>query len=366
MMRPPHGLALATMLVVLVASLPALAVVPERPYEAPRMADDTAVPPLPPEYRSDDSAGIRFAYHPSARDRVRELIEDAKAVRAELSLSLGQAVLSSVDIRVARGSSDFERIVPAKAPRGTGVVAFGDIGMLVLSLRLGSSSPSDIRASFRRGVAYLALDEVAGPTGLPRWFRVGFALSFSREDSLSRSRSLWWASMRQSLVPLVDLDHHLGGRAGHGTVAAAQAADFVRFVLQERQRESFATLLASSAAGEPFDRALQMSFQQDLAALEGAWREDLAKHKGFLPMLVFGTGVWLLLAVAVRFRRRRAKLTIEMAEEPPESGDAPAEKPKKSSRTRHKRRAKKRLPTQHLLEPDVPKVSHNGRWHTLH
>ena len=33
---------------------------------------------------------------------------------------------------------------------------------------------------------------------------------------------------------------------------------------------------------------------------------------------------------------------------------------------RSKRSERKRAPTTELPEPEVPKVSHDGRWHTLH
>ena len=397
-------------LALLLVSRGAAAELPTRPYEAP-LLESPEVPPLPAEYLSDDKAGMSFAYHPSARDRVRGLLEQAEELRAELSQILGQAVLSQVNVRVARGSADFERIVPPAAPRGSAVIALAAaddrVAMLVVSLRVGPSSADDVRATFRRGMALLALDEVAGPRGLPRWFRVGFAEAFAQQASLSRARSLWWASMQQRLLPLVDLDHHMGARATPGSVAVAQSADFVRFLLKRDPGESFGRMLASVREGLAFDQALRATYQTDAASIEHAWREDIAKHKAFVPILALGTGVWIALALFVRLRRRaqqrrdekeqdgekRVKVvTLGRRSRRHESGrhesgrhesgrhesgrhesgaelardSAAHDGRRRDSGKAAKRRDKKRRATQQLPEPDVPKVSHNGRWHTLH
>jgi hypothetical protein len=345
-------------------SIPAHAATPTRPYIAPLIGTDAKVPPLPPEYRSDDRSGIGFAYHPSARDRVRVLLDDAESVRRELCVLMGVEVLSSVEVRVAYGSADFDRVLPANAPRGSDVLAFSDAKLIVIGLRTTPTTNGDVRAAFRRAMAMLALDEAAGPHGLPRWFRVGFARYFGRDEALSRTRSLWWASMRQRMLPLIDLDHHMGEHAAVGTVAESEATDFVRFLLDD-PRNGFSRLLVGVRQGASFDDALRAAFRDEPAGLERMWREDVAKHKAFLPVLLAGTGVWFLIAVAMRWRRR-----VRPRPEPPEPKlRARKRKRKKVQVAASAQRAKlreDRVSTQQLPEPDVPKVSHNGRWHTLH
>jgi hypothetical protein len=329
---------------------------PSRPAEAPIMVGPTNVPPLPPEYLTEDRAGIRFAYHPSARDRVRVLIAEADEVRAQLSEQLGRVVLAEVDVRVARGSSDFERIVPAGGGIGSPVIAYSQLGLLVMSLRASPSTSGDVRAAFRRGMAHLALDEVAGTQTLPRWFRLGFALNYAGPSSLARGRSLWWASMQQRMIPVVDLDWHLQGAAGPDSVAAAEAADFVRFLVEQDRGRTLPRLLETAREANSFDEALATSFQSDAPSLERAWRQDVAKHKAFVPVLVVGTGLWIALGLIVQLRRRRRLRDAETVKA----------KSVKVVTTQPKRKPRSRKPTTEIPEPVVPKVSHNGRWHTLH
>lgn len=354
------ALCLVSWSLVMLASRPlAAAEPPSRPLEAPLLVEPLDVPPLPPEYLTEERAGIRFAYHPSARDRVRLLIEDAEPVRAELSEMLGRLVLGEVDVRVARGSSDFERIVPRAGLRGSPVLAFSQIRLLVMSLRASPSTGRDVKAAFRRGMAHLALDEVAGTHALPRWFRLGFALHFDGRDSLARGRALWWASMQDRLIPVVDLDWHLAGGAKPTSVAAAESADYVRFLIEGERSGQLPRLLEAARETDRFDEALSRAYQSEAPTLEAAWRRDLAKHKAFLPVLFIGTGLWIALGLVAYGRRRLAERRGS------DKGEDRKRVEVRQIKTK-KRKERSRAPTTELPEPEVPKVSHGGRWHTLH
>jgi len=364
----PCWIALVTTLVALVASsrTASAAPPPTRPLEAPLLVAPADVPPLPPEYLTEERAGIRFAYHPSARDRVRMLIEEVEPARAELSEMVGQVVLAELDVRVARGSSDFERIVPPGSRRGSSVLAFSQLRLLVMSLRASPSTGSDVKAAFRRGLAYLALDEVVGDHPLPHWFRLGFALHVDGRDSLARGRALWWASMQQRLIPVVDLDWHLAEGVRPDSVAAAEAADYVRFLISGEHEGQLPRLLDAAKETERFDEALARAYQSEAPALEAGWRRDLAKHKAFMPVLFIGTGLWVALGLLAYGRRRLGKRDPEEQEESKRRRRVVVRSVDTDKRRKHGDEDRARTPTTELPEPEVPKVSHDGRWHTLH
>src|SRR5690606_38423225 len=132
--------------------------------------------------------------------------------------------------------------------------------------------------------------------------RVGFALHFATGGSLARSRALWWASLERRMLPLEDLDHFLVDRGDHDSVAAAQAEDFVRFLLEEERQAAFAPFLLASR-DQPLSDALAATYQENGVALENAWREDVAKHRAFLPILAGGTLLWVVLAAGVQIQK---------------------------------------------------------------
>src|SRR5262245_48500356 len=75
----------------------------DRPFDAPRLAAEARrVPPIPPEYQTEEDGGIRFSYAPTARKRVRPLLTRVASIRTELATLLGRdGVLSSIEIRIA-------------------------------------------------------------------------------------------------------------------------------------------------------------------------------------------------------------------------------------------------------------------------
>ncbi len=308
--------------------------------------------PLPAVYHTHSRAGFELGYHPSARG-VRPLIEQAERIRAELVEILGRPLLATVNVRIAVNGADLERIVPAGAPLAREVITDPSQALIAFSVeRLGSDDA--VLEAFRRGMAELALAEAGGP-GLPRWLRAGFAGQFAEPESLSRSRALWWASMQSELVALDRLDAELGDPPLTGSLAEAEAADVVRWLL--RDRGSFQRLVARVHQGRSFDAALASSYQLDRPALEARWRGDVARHRAFLPILFGGTVLWLAIAAVVVARRLRRK----------KPAAAPPPQPRVQIHVVRAPRKKRELPIAlHDHDPDVPKVSHNGRWHTLH
>lgn len=119
----------------------------------------------------------------------------------------------------------------------------------------------------------------------------------------------------------------------------------------------------------PPQEALDRAYGGDLAGLELAWHEDIARRHGFVPVLV-GTLLALVFlvagALAVRwFRRRRRAFSIpprRLLHLHPESRARPS-RPTPSP-ILAARGARQRGDSG--MDPDVPKVEHDGRWHTLH
>lgn len=331
---------------------------PPRPAEAPLFGRIPELPPLPPEYLTREVEGMILSYHPLARERVRWLAEAAPELRRRLSEELGHPVLGEMVIRVAVGPSDVARILPAGAPEGQETVALVEASTLILALPSASVDDAQVMAAFRRGMAHLALDEAGGTGGLPLWLRTGYALRIAAHGEPERSRALWWASVQERVIPLIDLDFYLED-GGFDSVAAAESVDFVRFLAEGDRAEAFAHLIRRRRAGESFEAAVAQAYQSDLAGLERAWRLELARHRTFIPVLLGSFGLWALLATAALIAKRRRR----PAE--PEAVQEDAPPPRRRRRTDRR----PRIPVGAIESAEteaVPKVSHDGRWHTLH
>jgi hypothetical protein len=333
--------------------------------------DDVRKPPTPVSFSSDDEGWIEFRYPPAARDRVARLVAEAEEARGDLAEALGQPPLEDVEVRVAiHGAEEMATLAPLGLPPPSGAtgVTYTKLKLIVLSFgAFGASSPGELRETFRRELAHLALSEALGGRDASRWFTEGFAIHFSGESPWAREWLLLKGSMRHTLLPLADLDVRLATADAAGALAAAEGSDFVGHLLEPERHGRFAACTAKLREGEPLPAALASAYGASVQDLERAWRSALARQSTLTTVLL-SVGVPVLLMVsliAIRaWRRRRAGAPpVSVKGKKPRGGGASPAVPRVHIVfSRRDERADMAV----LPEADVPKVEHEGEWHTLH
>ncbi len=307
-------------------------------------------PPPPSEYLEHDSDGFFVAYHPGTRERVRGLLPQLTQIRAELRSAVGTEVLSAVHVRVVALPLELGRVAPDAPALEAGGAVMTDESLVIVS---GDGSPGrdGLERSLRHQLAHLALFEATGGAEVPSWFQEGFAVQFAREDRAARLQSI-------ELAVLAGAPPSLGSLGESATPEQrAFAADFARFAALEPERVP--ALLSGLRGGLPFDRALESAFGARAGSIDRGWREDLSRRYAFFPVALLGLFLWLAVAIIGRLRRRRAVA----------AGERTSVRPRRlRARTL---RARDVLPTEAgaPVRRDgvtVPKVEHDGNWHTLH
>jgi hypothetical protein len=312
---------------------------------------------------------------------VEPLIRDADKIRAELAVRLGQQVLRKVHVRIARTPGEMTTLAPdgAPYPKYAAGVAYSEIGLVLLTLTpVHPNALDDVGEVFRHELAHVALGDAVGDSRrVPYWFNEGLAVHLSGESSLLRLRTLWSATLSGRLIPLERLDANFPADAVAADLAYAESADVVRFLLRQQERERFPRLIERVHDGQSFATALRDAYGLDFVSLEYEWREEIARKYSFWPVLFSGTIVWLgvlgLFVIAWQKRRRKSKKTLEQWA-------------KEEERTAHGAPAVAIAPRVHIvlpgqqaaeppelpamanapIEAEVPKVEHEGQWHTLH
>ncbi|MEZ4297311.1 MAG: hypothetical protein R3B70_20270 [Polyangiaceae bacterium] len=344
---------------------------PDAPLPSSKPADP---PPLPTEYREIDQDGIRFAYHPSARERIRALFDRAGAIRSALSERTGTPVLERVEVRVAAVPAEMVSLAPGEVPASAETVTFFPQRLIVMSvLSPTASAPLDVQTALTHALAHLALDEAAAGAPVPPWFHEGFAVHAEGFD-LTRSRKLIDAALfgdpssldELSRTPLTD------------DLSRAEAADFVHFLTVTTPRpgpSALAALLGRLRQGEPFEVALPESAgAPTAAALESRWREHRARRHAFLPVLftllaaaALGTAAARWLARTRRARKSAAAAAARPRRDRPTAQPRPLRAPAKVAAAARLAAGRGKDAAIHIpRDPEVPKVEHNGEWHTLH
>jgi hypothetical protein len=315
-----------------------------------------SIPPVPPEYATRSAAAD---------------------VKEKLAAELGQKVLGHVEVRVARTPEEMAQLAPAGLPPpayATGV-AYPPLKLVLLSLRApDTAEAANLEEVFSHELTHVALEDAVQGQHVPRWFNEGLAVYESGESSFGRLRTLWDATLSRSLLPLSDLDRGFPSDKVEVSIAYAESADFVRFLLRRADHQRATSLIERVRAGETFDRSLTDAYGTDMRKLEYEWRQDLDKRYTVWPMVTGGSFVWLITLVALGWayvvRRRRSKRTLEMwAREEAASDEA--------DRVAALEAIEAARPLAPPDEADLhtaatnasikpPMIEHDGSWHVLH
>src|SRR5688500_5533951 len=224
------------------------------PADAPRVGGGRLAPtPPPPGFNVFDGGWIRFYYHPSIRERVQPLIEDATVIRRELNERLGFPALTRVRVDVARTPGEMTTLAPAEAPFPdyAAGVAYSELGLVLLTIApVHPTDQHDLVQVFRHELAHIALNDAVAGHHVPRWFNEGFAVLASGETSFQRLQALWTATVADTLIPLERLDRSFPADESTASVAYAESVDVVRFLVREREQYRFHGLVERLRGGE--------------------------------------------------------------------------------------------------------------------
>jgi hypothetical protein len=330
------------------------------------------LPPPPADFQRIDDGWLVLEFPSSVRDRVEAVARDAQDFRARLAADLGQPVLEHVLVRIARNPGQMAELAPEGAPPfGYAVgMAYPSIRLILISmLSPGSWEAADLTETLRHELTHVALEDAVAGHHIPRWFNEGLAIHESGEFWGKRFRVLWDATVSRSLLPLAGLDRGFPSEGSEVSIAYAESADVVRFLMRDDDRARFGSLVERVRNGAAFDRALEDAYDTDLRKLEYEWREDASHRFGMVPMLTGGGALWTLIAgltvAAWVKRKKRAKVKLaQWAREEAEMDVAMEAARERITVAQTASEGDVDMPPH--MRPGVPIVEHEGRWYTLH
>ena len=273
---------------------------------------------LPEGFRSYDAGWLKVSYHPSLSDKVQRLIAEAEPMRADLRALMGGHVLERVEMRVGRTPFEMEALGPigVRLPSYAAGVAFSDVGLVLLTaLPRFPGNTHDLSEILKHELSHVALHDAVGGQDVPRWFNEGLAVYASGEAEMDRAGALWTATLTKKLIPLARLSRGFPSDPTEASVAYAQSADLVRYLLAGGEEHRFLALLSRVREGQAFDAALGDAYSTDLFSLETEWQEDVARRYTFWPVLLGGSTIWVFAfgLVIVAYYRRRGRDRVKLS-----------------------------------------------------
>ena len=333
------------------------------PHDTPLILEPTSVkiPGLLSDMTVAHHGWLDLSYPASVESRAKPLLDDADEFKNEVAGWLGQTVLDHVEVRLARSQEDMRALSPVgyPPPRYAVGVAYSALHLVVISIREPKTAEAtDLGEVLRHELAHVALFDATDGNHVPRWFNEGFAVNASGELHYKRLKTLWDATLSKTIIPLSDLDQSFPDDNQQVSIAYAESADFVQYLLRDEDRARFGSLVERVRKGTAFDRALSDAYGDSTRKLEYEWREELDKRFSFWPVLTGSSMLWSLivgvLVVAYVRRRKKAKETLarwekeEAEEDRLRAAVAEADDPTL------------------LVSATIPAVQHDGEWHTLH
>lgn len=336
-------------------------------------------PPIPVSFLAHNAGWIELLYPPSARDRVGAFLAHAEEARTELAELLGQPPVQSLEVRIARNPEELMTLSPLESPPpgGSTGVAYPSIRLLLVSLaQADGSGDLDLGAVFRRELARFAMQEATGPKRSPEWFQNGFADRFAGRSAWWREGALLWAAARHRLVPLLTDERRVfsaeGARAAEESrsrneLLSAESADFVDFLLAAPRHTRFPTCVNALQRGETLSAAIREAYGSDAFVLESAWRRQVAL-RATLVLSALATGIPVMgvaIFIGVRYLRNRKNRRPGAASPGREHRHAKAAGERRRVHIVLGRRGE--APDMaNFGKGDIPKIEHEGEWHTLH
>ncbi len=338
------------------------------------------VPALPVDHVSERRGPITVSYpraiKPVIEGALRRVEGDARAVASQF----GMREVPPLSVRLVSDPEMMRRLAPREAPPpayAVGVAYPAARLALVSATAPRTWEASNVAQVLRHELSHLMLAEATNHAALPRWLAEGIAVHQADEHSFERFQELASASWTGRLVPLRRLDDGFSEGPDQVNVAYAEATDFVGYLLRIDGPTRFAIMLDHVREGASFEDAVSQTYGASLPRVEEEWRHDLDGRVAFAPLWA-GTGLLSIagavLVVAALIRRRlknKATLARWESEERarrsnrwmlltrPALGLVP-------SRPANDDGAAGPAPSPRAVGDDLPRVTHDGREHTLH
>lgn len=378
-------LALWLWLVTLLASVGASAQSASRPAD---LLEAAAVPALPEGWTEVHEGQTTWQAAPEARELLETLRQTTLADRQRVLADLAQEEAPLL-VRLGRNPDEMAELAPPDAPPPPYAVGvtYPGLALVVLTATAPTTwEPAPLDRVLVHEWTHFYLHRAIGDNTVPLWFDEGLAIHEARERNVDRVRTLWEATVRDTLISLDDLSRRFPAQPRGVSLAYAESADFVGWLFQHGDggAREVPRLIGRLRRGDRFEVAISQTYSAGIGQLEVDWRADLARRYAAMPLLLGSSFAWLVVLVllVLAYRRKRkdqgkilarweaeeareeiaralaARAALEAARHADDAAEEAAidaeEQPTSS------------VPPPALRDDGVPRVTHEGRQHTLH
>ncbi len=287
------------------------------------------VPDAPEDFTREVAGTLTFEFPTIARQALREVIDSAATEWLRITRDLGIEPGGPILIRVGRDPDEMAALAPLEAPPPAYAVGVAYPAMDLVLLTLAAPETwerPEVRQVFAHELAHIAVHRAVTSSermgdpwsrSVPRWFDEGIAIHEAGERNIERVETLWQGTLSGTLIPLNRLDRSFPSHPHAVSLAYAQSADFVAWILRRGDDgpDKLRQLLARVRSGSRFEDAVEVTFTATIGQLEDDWRAALGERYGIGPLLLGSGAAWAFIGILVvlAFRRRRQQKKVVLA-----------------------------------------------------
>ncbi len=248
--------------------------------------------------------------HPDDRRTLGRLVAAADAAIPDIARRLAVPVGPKLHLYLADTQAHFQELQPGAAPDWADGTAWPHRGLIYLRsprIRPGTSAP--LEQVLDHEIVHVLLGQAFGPQPVPRWLQEGMAQWVAGEYDPAVVQKLAEGMLGGGLLSLDDLTTGFPADPVRATLAYAQSADLIVFIVGEYGEETLQQIIHAMAAGTPVRAAFREATGGDPDDLDAAWRGRLEGSGLWLTALTDTTAWWglaagLLVVGALLVRRR--------------------------------------------------------------
>lgn len=174
-----------------------------------------------------------------------------------------------------------------------------------------------LQTTLKHELIHIALHQTDPHRSMPRWLNEGLSIYLSEGIPWERGILLNEAALKKKLLPFATIESAFPKYGNSASLAYAQSAHFVQYLLNQYGHDKFAKFIANLVQSGDLNSAMsqKVAFDQTAIQIEADWRSQLSQHwifkwlSFFEESILWGLGIALfVIGGQIKLNQRRRKL----------------------------------------------------------
>jgi hypothetical protein len=256
----------------------------------PVLVEPKFTPAVPADWVAVAGPGVIVHAAPADEATALRLSRHATETLPTLAERLGVPAGSTIDVYLAPDEAMFRKLQPGTIPHWADGTAWPTRGLVYLrSPRIRSGTASDLTQVLDHELVHVLLGRAFAPKPVPQWLQEGVAQFVAGEYTDRHLQAIQNGMLGGKLLTLPELTGSFPADPVRASLAYAQSADLVAYIVGNFGEDALGTLVQEMAQGTPFGRALRTATGIGPTELDQAWRARLEQSPLWLRAVTSDT-----------------------------------------------------------------------------